>query len=332
LVALVAGLGACAPYVRAPGPAVTQPDLIPARAAATRFVAADGERLPVRTWMPKEEPPRAVVIALHGFNDYGNAFAMPGEYFAQRGIATYAYDQRGFGAGPHPGLWAGSEAMTGDLKSVVRLARARHPGLPLFLLGDSMGGAVVMVATTDADAPAVDGAILVAPAVWGRAAMPWYQRLALWLGAHTLPWLKVTGRGLDITPSDNIEMLRALGRDPLVIKETRIDAIHGLVDLMDQALERARVFEVPALILYGRRDEIIPKGPTRLMLERRPAAARERQRVAIYAGGYHMLLRDLAAETCWRDIVAWLADPSGNLPSGADKIPLEAGRRAADGS
>jgi len=323
LVAVVA-LQACAPLVEGSGPIVATPALSPDTATPQRFVAADGAILPVRAWLPADGPPRAVLIALHGFNDYSHFFAEPGAFFARRGIAVYAYDQRGFGAAPHPGLWAGTEALVADAKAFVRLVRARHDGVPLVLLGDSMGGAVAMVTMTDPDPPPVDGVILAAPAVWGRITMPWYQRLALAIGAHTLPWLKVSGRGLNITPSDNIEMLRALARDPLVIKETRIDAVYGLVNLMDEALERAARFDARALILYGQKDEIIPKEPTLRMLERRPAAARDRQRVAIYKNGYHMLLRDLDARTFWRDIAAWIEEPAQALPSGADKTPLAA--------
>ena len=43
---------------------------------------------------------KAVILALHGFNDYSNAFAMPARLWAERGIASYAYDQRGFGGAP----------------------------------------------------------------------------------------------------------------------------------------------------------------------------------------------------------------------------------------
>jgi alpha-beta hydrolase superfamily lysophospholipase len=113
-------------------------------------------------------------------------------------------------------------------------------------------------------------------------------------------------------------MLLALGRDPLVIKATRIDAMHGLVNLMDTALEEAAGFKTPALILYGERDEIIPKTPTRMMLARMPEITRKIRRVALYKDGYHMLLRDLKAEVAWRDIVGWIADPEKPLASGAD--------------
>ncbi len=133
---------------------------------------------------------------------------------------------------------------------------------------------------------------------------------------ETQDWLS---SGLEITPSDNIEMLKALGRDAKVIKATRIDAIYGLVNLMDAALEKSALLEQQALILYGEKDEIIPKRPTAMMLGRLPDAAPDRRRLALYAEGYHMLLRDLQAEVLWRDIVHWIADKDQPLPSGADE-------------
>jgi alpha-beta hydrolase superfamily lysophospholipase len=304
---------ACAPVYRLPGPDAAKPSLTPGG-----FVAFDGAVLPARAWMPKSEEPSAVIVALHGFNDYGNFFAQPGRYLARLGFGVYAYDQRGFGQAPNRGYWPGVEALQRDLAAVVRAVKARHPGLPVYLLGESMGGAVVMTTLAGPDPPEIDGAILSAPAVWARFTMPWYQRAVLWVGAHSLPWLTVTGRGLGIKPSDNVEMLRALGRDPLVIKETRIDALHGLADLMDAALDAAPAFSAPALILYGAHDEIIPRSPTRLMVERLPREGGARRRLAVYENGYHMLLRDLQAETLWLDVAHWLTDPASPLPSGAD--------------
>ncbi len=142
--------------------------------------------------------------------------------------------------------------------------------------------------------------------------------LGLWIGAHTLPWLKVSGRGLEIQASDNIEMLRELGHDPLVIKETRIDAIHGLVDLMDAALAAAPRIETPVLLLYGAKDEVVPEAPSLQLWRDLPEAARDRQRRALYEDGWHMLLRDLKAEVVLDDIAHWIADLQAPLPSGAE--------------
>ena len=139
--------------------------------------------------------------------------------------------------------------------------------------------------------------------------------LALWLGAHTFPWVKLSGQGLGFKPSDNNAMLIALGEDPLVIKKPRIDALYGIVNLMDAALEAAPSIRAPMLVLYGAHDEIIPKAPTALMLDRLAGP----RAVAVYPDGYHMLMRDLQANVVDEDLAAWIAAPGAPLPSGHDR-------------
>lgn len=317
---LLLGLGACVPRMELPGPAIAQPEL-----ADEALVTADQVKLPIQRWLPNPTAPKAIILGIHGMNDYANAFAMPGEWWAKHGIATYAYDQRSFGRALSPGLWPGEDALVDDLDTMIELLHARYPGIPLYLLGESMGGAVAMTALTRSDRPKVDGVILAAPAVWGRATMDLGTRIALWFAVRTLPWLHLSGRGLNITPSDNREMLMALARDPLVIKETRVDAIWGLVNLMDDALAEApRLDDTPLLILYGERDEIIPKEPTRKMIESLAPDSTGVRKIAIYPKGYHMLLRDLEAKTVWEDVLHWIEDPKAPLPSGADKTGLAA--------
>ncbi len=286
---------------------------------ASDFIADDGTELPLKSWLP-EGKPRAVILALHGFNDYSNAFKDSGEEWAKHDIATFAYDQRGFGAAPDHGYWEGARRMAMDAVEAVSVLRQRYPGVPLYVLGESMGGAVAVVAETGFEGTPLlnsDGLILEGPAVWSRHAMTVPERVALWFGDHMLPGLKLSGRGLGIMPSDNIEMLRALGRDPLVIKETRIDAIKGLVDLMDDALAAAPKLRTPMLFLYGDHDELIPKDSTRQFLAMLPPD--EPRRVAFYPKGYHMLLRDLEADVVRHDVEAWVANPEIALPSGADR-------------
>ncbi len=284
----------------------------------TTFFTEDGVSLPLRHWLPKTDV-KAVLIALHGFNDYSHFFAAPAEYFSGLGIACFAYDQRGFGAAPNRGLWAGNATYTDDLQGLVRLLKQRYPKRPIYLLGESMGGAVIMTAMTQATMPAVDGIILSAPALWARDTMPWYQTSLLWTAAHSMPWLTLTGEGVKVTPSDNIDMLRALGRDPLVIKGTRVEAIYGLTDLMDAAFNNARLLHKNTLILYGEKDDIIPKEPTYTFLTTLLAADSANKTVAIYPHGYHLLLRDLEAPTTWKDIAAWIHHSTDKLPSGADE-------------
>jgi alpha-beta hydrolase superfamily lysophospholipase len=173
---------------------------------------------------------------------------------------------------------------------------------------------------------AADGFILSAPAVRGRETIPVVLRAAAWIVAHTVPWL--AGRpppNLQFHPSDNIEMLRALGRDPLVIKETRIDAAWGLLDLMDDALASAPRFDRDALILVGARDDLIPNGPTALVLSRLPDPYGKDRRIAVYKDGYHMLFRDLQGAVVQADVADWVLKSNRSraaLPSRADTSQL----------
>src|SRR6266404_2749283 len=229
-------------------PETTQP-----RITHSVLIAADGAVLPLRKWLPKHEV-KAVILALHGFNDYSNAFAMPAPLWAERGIASYAYDQRSFGGAPLRHSWAGSAQLAADVVTATRILRRIHPDRPLYLLGESMGGAVAILAMTGTEGvpPAdADGVILSAPAVWGRETMEIWPRLALWAAVRLFPTVTLSGRGLGILPSDNMAMLKALARDPMVLKGARVDTVYGVVDLMDAALAAAPPPSARSLLMYG---------------------------------------------------------------------------------
>jgi Lysophospholipase len=321
LAGLFVGLGlmlsGCAATFQPMGNVVTQP-----RLTDTALVAADGFELPLRTWLPADGKVQAVVLALHGFNDYSNAFEGAGRSLAAHGVATYAYDQRGFGATQNRGIWPGTETLVADVKTAVEQVRARHPGVPLYLMGESMGGAVVLTTMAGPNPPQVDGTILVAPAVWGREAMGFFPRALLWLSYNMVPGIVVhPPKDLKIQASDNIEMLRALGRDPLVIKGSRVDALEGLTDLMGTALAACGRLDVPTLVLYGAHEEVLPKKPVNRAI--RDFEARAQNVVAVYPDGWHMLLRDLKGQVVINDIATWIRDPKSPLASGADRGPRE---------
>ena len=281
------------------------------------IIARDGTRLPLRRWEATGEyagKPRAVIVALHGMSDYSNAFAMPGAVWAKEGITTLAYDQRGFGKSEQPGIWAGADVLRSDLNDAVAAARARYPGVPVFALGESMGGAVVLTSLASAQLPAVDGVILAAPAVWSRGDMPLTYRLALFLGAHLVPGMILSnneaGRVVKIIPSDNLPMLIALGKDPLFQKRTRTATLYGLVNLMDEARSAPEKIATapPILFLYGANDQVIPAKPTEAVIAGLGAKAEVRR----YDHGYHMLLRDLEGETVDHDIAGWIGRQARN--------------------
>lgn len=300
------------------------------RLAEGQVIAEDGYRLPLRHW-PAEDEPRAIVLGIHGFNEHGGTFQVLAEALAPRGITLYAHDQRGFGTTAQRRLWPGHERLAADVTLLAGLLSERHPETPLYLVGHSMGGAVAILALSGDDPPPVDGSVLIAPAVWGFEAMPWYQRLSLWLGVRLFPALSVsssTVQRLGIEPTDDPEMKRRLAEDPLILRRARVDTLHGVSLAMDASLEAARRLPAPALILYGTEDHIIPPEAICALLERLPEE--EAIRLALYPQGYHMLTRYTKRDRTEADIAAWLAAPSAGLPSGHEVDRREARRALCD--
>ncbi|WP_252509735.1 alpha/beta hydrolase [Thalassospira sp. TSL5-1] len=329
---LILLMAACAPTLKAADDPVATVSFVAAsdvsdevntsgyllKSADEYYQAADGTRLALQRWLPRKESddgrqvaPRAVILALHGFGDYANGLDEAGQILRQHGIAVYAYDQRGFGRSPTRGFWPGTATLVQDASDALALLRHQYPGKPVYLAGVSMGAAVATV--TAATRPyLMDGVILVSPAVWDRDDMPWYQTLPLSVLSHSLPWLPVSGRGLDIWPSDNIAMLRRLARDPNMLSSVRVDMVAGLANLMDEARMRARDVQVPALIMMGRHDQVIP--PDVMAAFARDIAEHDRHgnvdkgsaTICVYDNGYHMLLRDLNGPNVIADMAAWV--------------------------
>ncbi|MEZ5997002.1 MAG: alpha/beta fold hydrolase [Hyphomonadaceae bacterium] len=296
--------------------------------ANEHFVSFDGAELGLSAWLPANgEQPSAVLIALHGMNDYANTYYLAGPWFAARGVAVYAYDARGFGRSPRRGVWAGERLMSEDLRTAVLVARRDHPGARIVVVGDSMGAAEAMATFGAPDAPEIDRLILVAPGVWGWSTLPDTYALTLWVGAHTFPWRAVTPpRNVTRTrtASDNREALLQAGRAPYMIWRTRIDAVYGLVNLMEAASERAANLNGDVLFLYGAHDQIIPRRSAEAAARRLPPTAR----TALYENGWHWLLRDRQREVVYEDMLSFIAEPGRPLPSGAPPFlpPVQANR------
>ena len=314
-------LAACAPTVQQP---LTPPPAFAGPAIeADAFLVQDGARLPMLHWLPEGEP-WAVVVALHGMNDHKASFHLAGPHWAERGIATYAYDQRGFGRAPGRGVWAGQDLMTEDLRTVTALVRARHPDAIIAVAGESMGGAVAVAAFASERPPAADRLALLAPAVWGWSSQPLSYRASLWAAARLMGSTALEPPDWavrDIRASDNLVELLRMGRDPDMIFATRFDALAGLVDLMETASRDLGRTRAPTALFYGANDQIIESGPMALALER--AGAPPNLRTAFYEEGWHLLNRDRQALMVYSDMEAFLRDPAAPFPSGAPPVPAE---------
>ncbi|MCE8020091.1 alpha/beta fold hydrolase [Halomonas sp. MCCC 1A11036] len=303
--------GCAGPVLQTPGPVQSTPQLTP-----YQVIADDGYRLRLRHW-PAAGETRAMVLAVHGFNDHAGSFELLASALTPHGIEVFAHDQRGFGTTHQRRLWAGHERLSDDVVMLARLLSEHHPDTPLYLVGKSMGAAVALLAMAADEAPPVDGSVLISPAVWGKQTMPWYQRLGLWLGVRLMPQATFsvrTTQRLGIEPTDDEEIKRLLASDPLILRSARIDTLDGLTLTMSLALEASERLPSPALVLYGNEDQVIPAEAYCALLARLPND--EAIRLAFYPDGYHMLTRYSQRERTEQDLAAWLLDPTAELPSG----------------
>jgi alpha-beta hydrolase superfamily lysophospholipase len=309
-IALLIACSAPAPQATAP---VLADKIVHDRAppsTSTVFKLPNGQAVAARVWASPQ--PRHIVLGVHGFNDYSKAFDPLAQHLANELQATvYAYDQRGFGANPQPGIWPGADTLLADLRHIADQLRKRHPGLPLTVVGESMGGAVVLVAASEAPGLAADQLILKAPAVWGASSMPWYQRLSLYTMNLVAPDMSFTGRGLPslgIRPTDDIEVARDFGRDPLFIKATRVGSLAGVTELMGRAQNLSTLPPQRSLVLYGLRDRIIPPQPVCDWLTHLNTAQPQpgTTDVVVYPEGWHLLTRQLRTREPLQDMARWL--------------------------
>jgi alpha-beta hydrolase superfamily lysophospholipase len=280
-----------------------------------QFELSDGPSLAGRVW--QHDLPRHIVLGVHGFNDHSKAFEPLAQHLRNElGATVYAYDHRGFGGNPSPGIWPGSDPLLSDLRQIAARLRQRHPDLPFTVVGESMGGAVVWVAASEPPGLQADQLILKAPAVWGANSMPWYQRLGLKVMNAVAPDMSLTGRGvqsLGITPTNDPDVSRELSRDPLFIKATRISSLAGVTELMGRAQALSILPPQRSLVLYGLRDRIIPPPPVCDWLTHLNATGASSTGLdfVIYPDGWHLLTRQLQTREVMLDMQQWM-----------EKIPL----------
>ncbi len=278
--------------------------------------AADGSPVPVAEWGPRE--PSAVILAFHGYGDHGRStFADAAAIWAKRGIATYAVDQRGFGRNRSRGQWPGADGLIDDAVALSAQLRAMHPCVPLIVVGHSMGGGVVLAAA--AEGLQADGIVLAAPAIWGGKYLNPMHRMAAWTAAMVAPEHRFTGRGVvRIVASDNIEALRQMRDDPLYIGTPSARELLGLVRVTDRAEAAAGRVDLPALMLLGSKDQIVPNDRVGEVF----TALRGPKQTILYPEGWHLLFRDLQAPNVWRDVADWTLSRAPPSCAGGTSSPM----------
>ncbi len=132
------------------------------------YPSADGREIAAYRWDTEGEPV-GIVQLTHGMGEHARRYQEFARELTRHGLVVYAQDHRGHGGSAEPGQLGelgedGWQNLVGDIGRLTALARAEHPGLPLILLGHSMGSFAVQQHLLDHSAD-VDAAILTGTAV-----------------------------------------------------------------------------------------------------------------------------------------------------------------------
>jgi len=267
-----------------------------------RFTGAAGGQIYWQGWVPSA--PVGVVLIVHGIAEHGGRYAHVGRRFAEEGYATYVHDHRGHGRsdGTRGNVERMSTVIT-DLETMLRSTAGRHPDLPTFLYGHSMGGLITLAYLTGSPAE-LRGVVLSASAVevsvGSRAA-----RAAAGVLSAVVPNLGVVA--LDASSmSRDPEVVRDYDTDPLNYRG-KIRARTGAEMLVatERALASLDRVTVPLLLIHGSADEITGPAGTRRLADQ---VASTDVTLKIYDDFYHELHNEPDKETVFVDIIRWLKE------------------------
>jgi alpha-beta hydrolase superfamily lysophospholipase len=266
------------------------------------FTGAGGLSLFRQSWRPAG-PTRAVLINVHGLGDHSGLYSALVEHFTARGIAVYAPDIRGNGRSPgQRGYVERWDEFREDLERFIAMVRQEEPDRPLFLLGNSLGGLIVLDYALHRP-NGIRGVIAASPPL-GRVGVP-APLMALGRVLSRV-WPRFSVRtGMDLS---------GLARDPVVVETVLADPLFhrvGTARLSTEVVAAiARVqaaaarFPLPLLVLHGSADRMVLPDGSRAFMARVGQPDRELRE---YPGAFHVLFADLDRERALTDVERWIA-------------------------
>ncbi len=265
------------------------------------LAAPGGETLVLRR-LPAPGPARAVVVLVHGLGEHAGRYHALAERLHGWGFAVWAHDHHGHGAssGARGGL-PSELRLVDDLALVIDDARTANPGLPLLLLGHSLGGLVAASLVARGVRP-VDGLVLSSPGF--DPGLSGFQKLLLAVLPRIAPNLRV-GNGLDDNfLSHDRAVVQAYRDDPLTHDRIGSRLARFLAYEGETVLRQAPRWPVPTLLLYAGDDRLVKPAASRAFAQ--AAAASGQVEAHGFETLYHELFNELEAQPVFDALERWL--------------------------
>jgi alpha-beta hydrolase superfamily lysophospholipase len=266
-----------------------------------QFQGGGGLNLFARAWRSEAIAPRAVVVIAHGVNSHGGYYTWVGEQLAAAGFAVYAIDHRGRGRSDGERYFVQSiDEYTGDLATFIQLAKAREPGLPVFLLGHSAGG---VISATYALEHQSELAGFICESFAFQVYAPDFALAVVKGLSHIAPHAHVLRLPIKEFSRDPT-VVEAMLADPMIADEVQpTSTVAALVRADERLKEEFPRLTLPVLILHGTADKVTRPSGSELFHERAGSADKT---LKLYEDYAHDLLNDIGKEAVLADIRAWI--------------------------
>jgi acylglycerol lipase len=267
-------------------------------------LTTDGLAVRTMRW-PPVEPAWATLLLVHGLGEHAGRYDHVGRQMAAAGIDVQAYDHRGFGASGGPRAYVERwSVLHDDLELRLRVARETGNGHPLVLYGHSMGGLIVIgYVLAEQSRPLPDLIVLTSPALdstiagWKRAVAPVLSRIA--------PRLRLANGFQAGSLSRDPAVDARVAADPLCQSRSTVRlgaAGFAEVARVRAALAGGRQLPVPAYVIHGSEDPIVPVAASEI-LAGRPNVTRR-----VYPGLRHETHNEPEGAAVIDDTIAWLRE------------------------
>lgn len=246
------------------------------------------------------------MILVHGYAEHTGRYDEMAMFFAREGFAVHAYDQAGHGR--TPGLRGHVDRFDRLLDEVARFVdfvSLCEPGLPIVLVGHSMGG-LVTAATAAFRGPRVDRIVLSGALLELGADTPkwkqWAARLLAPLGGRIGLSAGLDTEGLSRDP----EVGRRYNEDPFVKDRMSARFASGMMKQVGVTAAAAHQLTQPVLVLHGEDDPISPPAGSRAFFAGLAPDAAAASALKLYPGLRHEIFQEPEREAIWREMLDWL--------------------------
>ena len=266
-----------------------------------KLTGVGGLSIVFRSWRPARKP-RGVVVIVPGFNSHSGYYSWVAEQFVASGLAVYAVDLRGRGKSDGERFYVDAFAeYVSDVDIVVKAAKTREPGLPVFLLGHSAGGVVACMYTLENQA-GVAG--LICESFAFQVPAPDFALAALKGLSHVFPHAHVLHLKNEDFSRDP-KAVAAMNADPLIAHETQpTKTVAEMVRADEWLKQEFSEFTLPLLILHGTADKATKPSGSQLFYD---TASSTDKTLKLYEGHFHDMLNDVDKEVVMGDIQGWIA-------------------------